>query len=130
MRISAFAGRLSASALVLYAAVAFAAQPYPTKPMRLVIPFAPGGIFDYVARLVSPKLTESLGQTVVVDNRTGAGGMIAMSVVNEAAPDGYTILLADPSFVVNPSLHKKTPYAVSAFTPVTVLTTAPLVLTV
>jgi tripartite-type tricarboxylate transporter receptor subunit TctC len=98
--------------------------------MRLVIPFAPGGIFDYVARIASPKLTETLGQTVVVDNRSGGGGMIAMSTVAKSAPDGYTLLLADPSFVINPSLQAKAPYELDEFTPVTVFTTAALVLSV
>src|SRR5687767_2621610 len=106
------------------------AQSYPVRPMRLVIPFAPGGIFDYVARIVSPKLTETLGQTVVVDNRSGGGGMIAMATVAKSAPDGYTLLLADPSFVINPSLQTKAPYQLDEFTPVSVFTTASLVLAV
>jgi tripartite-type tricarboxylate transporter receptor subunit TctC len=109
---------------------AASAQDYPNRPVRLMIPFAPGGIFDFIARLVSPRLTESLGQAVVVDNRSGGGGMIAMATVSKATPDGYTILFADPSFVINPSLQDKAPYDVKDFTPVTVLTTAALVLSV
>ena len=129
-RITRLAG-LCAAALALAAAPAPAgAQTYPVRPVRLVIPFAPGGIFDYIARLTSPRLTDSLGQTIVVDNRPGGGGMIAMTTVSKAANDGYTVLLADPSFVINPTLHSKAPYSVSDFTPVTVVTTAALVLAV
>lgn len=109
---------------------AASAQTYPTRPIRLVVPFAPGGIFDYIARMVSPKLTETLGQTVVVDNRSGGGGMIAMSTVAKSAPDGYTLLLADPSFVINPSLQTKAPYQLDEFEPVSVFTTAALVLAI
>lgn len=119
----------AAIACSVFCGAAFA-QTYPTRPVRLVIPFAPGGIFDYVARIVSPKLMESLGQTVVVDNRSGGGGMIAMATVSKATPDGYTLLLADPSFVINPSLQTKAPYELNEFVPVTVLTTAALVLSV
>ena len=106
------------------------AQSYPTKPIRLVIPFAPGGIFDYIARLVSPILTETFGHPVVVDNRPGGGGMIAMSTASKAAPDGYTVLLADPSFVINPTLHPKPTYSINDFTPLSVVTTASLVVAV
>jgi len=105
-------------------------QTYPARPVRLLIPFAPGGIFDFVGRVVSPKLSESLGQTVVVDNRPGGGGMIAMSTAAKATPDGYTVLLADPSLVINLSLQPNPPYALKELSPVSVLTTASLVLAV
>jgi len=122
--------RLAAALVLALSSSALGAQTYPTRPIRLVIPFSPGGIFDYIARLASPKLGESMGQTVVVDNRPGGGGMIAMATVSKAAADGYTVLLADPSFVINPVLHAKAQYAVSDFAPVSVVTTAALVLTV
>jgi len=109
---------------------AASAQTYPARPIRLVVPFAPGGIFDYIARMVTPRLTESLGQTVVVDNRSGGGGMVAMSTVAKSTPDGYTLLLADPSFVINPSLQAKAPYQLDEFEPVSVFTTASLVLAI
>src|SRR5688572_2881983 len=99
-RITRFAG-LCTAVLALAAATTAHAQSYPVRPVRLVIPFAPGGIFDYIARLTSPRLTDTLGQTIVVDNRPGGGGMIAMTTVSKAAADGYTVLLADPSFVIN-----------------------------
>jgi tripartite-type tricarboxylate transporter receptor subunit TctC len=106
------------------------AQEYPARPVRLVVPFAPGGIFDFVARLVSPRLSESMGQTVVVDNRPGGGGMIAIATASRATADGYTVLLADPSIVINPSLQAKVPYDLKELDAVTVFTTASLVLTV
>lgn len=86
------------------------AQQYPTKPIRFVVPFAPGGPTDVVARLIVLKLTETWGQQIVVDNRGGAGGNIGMGLAARANPDGYTILLVSSSFVVNPSLYSKIPY--------------------
>lgn len=117
-------------AVLCATAIPVHAQAYPNRPIRLIIPFAPGGIFDYIARLVSPRLSESLGQSVVVDNRPGGGGMIAMATAGKATPDGYTVLLADPSVVINPSLQAKVPFDIKDLTAVTVFTTASLVLAV
>lgn len=121
----------------LCAAGAFAAMPqasiaqsYPVRPVRLIIPFSPGGIYDYIGRLVSPKLSEQLGQTIVVDNRAGGGGVIAMQLTKQAAPDGYTIVLADPSLVINTHVHKVAPYKLSDLAPVTILTSSPLVVAI
>src|SRR3954470_5758154 len=75
------------------------AQTYFTKPIRIVVPYAPGGVIDATARLVAEKLTQSLGQCVVVDNRTGAAGMIGADIVAKAPADGYTILVASPGEV-------------------------------
>ena len=86
------------------------AQSYPTRTVRIVVPYAPGGPVDIVARITALKLTESLGQQFVVDNRTGAGGNIALELVARSAPDGYTLLMgSNGTNAINPSLYKKMP---------------------
>ncbi|HET7598515.1 MAG TPA: tripartite tricarboxylate transporter substrate-binding protein, partial [Burkholderiales bacterium] len=87
-----------------------AAEHYPSRPVRLIVPFAPGGPTDTIARLIAQHLTESFRQQVVVDNRAGAGGNIGMGLAAHSPPDGHTVLLVSSSFVVNPSLYKKIPY--------------------
>ena len=89
---------------------AASAQTYPNKPIRLVIPFAPGGTFDLVGRVISPRLSERLGQQVVVDNRPGGGTVLATEIVAKANPDGYTLLLGSNVLAINPSLRKDLPY--------------------
>ena len=89
-----------------------AAAEYPTKPVRLVVPYAAAGSTDTLARILAVSLSERLGQQVVVDNRTGAGTIIGTEIVAQAAPDGYTLLMATPPLVVNPALHGKVPYDV------------------
>jgi tripartite-type tricarboxylate transporter receptor subunit TctC len=108
------------------------AQDYPTKPIRLVVPFAAGGATDVLARLVGERLTASLGQQVVVDNRPGAGGNIGSDLVARAEPDGYTILMgAVGTHAINPSLYPKMPYdPVKDFAPVTLVASVPNVLVV
>jgi tripartite-type tricarboxylate transporter receptor subunit TctC len=108
------------------------AQTYPAKPIRLVSPYAPGGGTDILARLIGQKLTESLGQPVVVENRPGGGGVIGTEVVAKSAPDGYTIMLASPSpIVVAPHLHKKLGYdPLKDLAPVTLITVVPAVMAV
>ncbi|MDM0021035.1 Bug family tripartite tricarboxylate transporter substrate binding protein [Variovorax saccharolyticus] len=109
------------------------AQPgdYPSKPIRLVIGFAPGGAADYVARAMSDALGKSLGQPVVVDNKPGNGSSIAAELVAKAPPDGYTLLIASPSSIsVNPALNPKLAYSARDLKAVTKMTTSPLVLAV
>src|SRR5262245_35663922 len=86
------------------------AQPYPSRPLRIIVPFPPAGGTDIVARLLAQKLTESFGQTVVVDNRPGAGANIGIGLAAKAAPDGYTVLIVSSAFTVNPTLYAKIPY--------------------
>ena len=86
------------------------AQQYPTKPVRIVVPFAAGGTFDQVGRVVARKLTEAWGQSVVVDNRPGGATILATELVVNASPDGYTLYLSPNSLAANPALHKKLPY--------------------
>jgi tripartite-type tricarboxylate transporter receptor subunit TctC len=116
-------------ACMLTAAVAFA-QSYPAKPIRIIIGFPPGGGIDIVARLLSPKLSESLGQQVVVDNRAGANGIIACELVAKAAPDGYTIFLGTTgNLSVNPSLYSSLPFNMERdFTPLTQTSSLPFLL--
>ena len=110
---------------------ASAQQDYPSRPIRLLVPAAPGGTTDILARLVGAKLSESLKQQVIVDNRASASGVIAGEMVANAAPDGYTLLLAYHQHTVNGVLNQKLPYhPVSSFTPITQLTAAGLMLVV
>ena len=107
------------------------AQQYPNRPVRVVVPFPPGGGTDVVARLVIHKLAEAMGANFLVDNRGGAGGMIGTEVVARAAPDGYTLGIVSGSHAINPSLYKKIPFdAVRDFEPVTMLVSGPGVLVV
>ena len=114
---------------------AHAAEPpaaYPSKPVRLVVPFTPGGSTDILARAVGQKLSESWGQPVVVDNRPGAGGIIGMETVAKAAPDGYTLVMGHiGTLAANPALYKTLPYdPVKDFAPVTLIARVPNVLVV
>jgi tripartite-type tricarboxylate transporter receptor subunit TctC len=122
-----------ALSLATLAAVGFAnAQAFPQKPVRLVVPFPPGGPIDTVSRAIAQKLTEAWGQTVVVDNRPGAGGNIGADLVAKAAPDGYTVVMgALSTHAVNPSLYPKMPYdAAKDFAPISLVAVTPNVLVV
>jgi tripartite-type tricarboxylate transporter receptor subunit TctC len=107
-------------------------QTYPTRPIHIVVPSSPGaGVTDIMARLVGQHLSARIGQQIVVDNRPGASGIIGSEVVSRAAPDGYTLLIANVSLVVNPFLYPKMPYdPLKDFIPVTNLNSAPLLLVV
>jgi len=108
-----------------------AQQPYPSKPMRLVVPSAPGGGTDITARVMAPRLSEFLGQQVVVENRAGAGTMIGGEVVARAAPDGYTLLMGISTLAINPAMYKKVPYdALKDFAPITQTVSLPNILVV
>ena len=107
------------------------AAPYPTRPIRLVIGFAPAGAADYVARTMSDAFGKALGQSVVVDNKPGNGSSIAADLVAKSPADGYTLLIASPSSIsVNPALNPKLSYTARDLTAVTKMTTSPLVLAV
>ena len=98
------------------------AQPYPERPVRLVVPAAPGGAIDVVGRIVGQKLSEVLGQNVVIDNRAGANNIIGTELVARAAPSGYTLLITAGAHTINPAVYKKLPYdALNDFTPVTLI---------
>ena len=119
-------------ALALGAVADALAQSYPTRPIRFIVPFAPGGSTDTLARTLGTKLTEALGQQVVVDNRAGGNGNIGTDVVAHAVPDGYTILLGYiANLAIGPSLYAKLPYdPVKDFAPITLLAVAPNILVV
>ncbi len=108
------------------------AQAFPTKPVKLVVPFPPGGPLDVIGRLIAQRLTEAWGQSVVVDNRPGAGGNIGADVVAKSAPDGYTVVMgALSTHAVNPHLFSKLPYdPVKDFAPITLVAITPNVLVV
>jgi len=107
------------------------AQSFPNKQIRLVVPYAAGGGADTTARLLAPKLQEALGETVVVDNRPGAGGIIGDDVVAKAAPDGHTLLIGAFAHAVNPSLQPKMPFKTpDDFAPVSLLVTVPELLVI
>ena len=121
---------LKAFALLLALASPAAAQDYPTKPIRLIIPFAPGGSVDIVARLIAAKLSEQLGHQVTPDNRAGAGGVIGAELAAKAAPDGYTLVLISLAHTMNPHLYKVPYDTLHAFSLVAMLGNGPSVLTV
>lgn len=101
-------------------------QNYPDKPVRMIVPYAPGGSSDILARLLGQRLGESMGQTFVVDNRAGAGSMIGTALTARAPADGYTIILSDMPHTINPAVYSKVPYdPVNDFTPVTLVARAP-----
>ena len=113
------------AALAAVATVQAQTQPYPTRPIRLVVSFAAGGGVDLVARLIGQKLSEAWSQQVVIDNRPGAGGNVSAELVAKSLPDGYTIYLSSASVVVNASLYKTLPYdPLKDFAPVTLLVNA------
>lgn len=131
-RSSGFKIAIGVAGLLALAPLLAAAQAYPVKPVRILIPFPPGGPSDYAARVVGIKLAEFLGQPVVADNRPGAGGLVATELGARAAPDGYTLLIANTgTFAVLPHLHAKIPYdAVRDFTPIVNLIAGPAFLLV
>lgn len=122
---------LLACSLAVLGSNAFGQQTYPTKPIRLIVPFPPGGPTDVLARAVAVPLSNRLGHAVVVDNKPGASGMLGAQTVAKAVPDGYTLLVNASIHVINPSLYPKQPYdALADFSGIGNLADVPLVLTV
>jgi tripartite-type tricarboxylate transporter receptor subunit TctC len=120
---------LAGSAAALLLASRVRAQTYPTRPVRVIVPFAPGGPADIVARLLTQKLGDHLGRQFYVENVAGAGGNLGMRAAARAAPDGYTLVLVSSSYMVNPSLYPHVPYdPAKDFVPVTLPAYAPNVL--
>lgn len=118
-------GLISIAALAV-ATLPTLAQSYPSKPIRMVIPFAAGGNTDIIGRIFAPKMAEILGQQIIIDNRGGAGGTIGTEAVKRSAPDGYTILMASAGHTINPAMIKKLPYdSVKDFVPMGIVADVP-----
>ncbi len=116
---------------ILLSSTALQAADYPTRPIRMVVAYAPGGTTDFTARVVAPKLTELLGQTVVVDNRPGAGSILGTDLVAKGTPDGYTIMMADTTYGIIPAIYAKLPFDVQKdFTTISQIMTVPNALVV
>ena len=122
--------RATAGALLLLAAPLSMAQAWPARPIRLVVPFPPGGLIDNMARLVGSRLSQELGQPVVIDNKPGAGGNVGAAEAARAPADGYTLLMASPALTISPAIYKNLPYQPSQLAPVALLGRVPNVLLV
>jgi tripartite-type tricarboxylate transporter receptor subunit TctC len=122
---STLRGLAVCAAFLVAALTTTAATAYPDRTVKIIVPFAAGGPTDVVARLIAQQLSNRLGQQFYVENRPGAGGNIGMADVAHAAADGYTILMASSSYVVNPSLYKNCPYDANEFVPVTLAAVTP-----
>ena len=130
MKRRAFITLLGGAAIILPAA-GEAAEVFPTRPIRLIVPYPAGGGTDIVGRVLGQKLHESMHQPVVIDNRGGAGGTIGTAVVAKSAPDGYTLLLLPTSHVINPSIYAKLPYDTERdFAPITMVASAAILMAV
>jgi tripartite-type tricarboxylate transporter receptor subunit TctC len=122
-----FAGAVLA--VFVQAALAQGEKPYPTRPIRLIVPFPPGGGTDLTARLVGQRIAERLGQPVIIDNRPGAGTMVGTELTQKSAPDGYTLMIASASHAINPTLYRKVNYdPIRDFAPVTLAISFPFVI--
>jgi tripartite-type tricarboxylate transporter receptor subunit TctC len=121
--------KAGAGALVLSPALSLA-QSWPSRPIRLVVPFPPGGLIDNMARLINTRLAQELGQSIVIDNKPGAGGNLGAAEVARSAPDGYTLLMASPPLTISPALYPSLPYKPEQITPMGLIGRVPNVLIV
>src|SRR5690349_23687373 len=120
----------AAGLLLALAAPALAQSDYPNRPVRLIIPFPPGGSNDVVGRMIGTSLSEKLGKQVVIDNRAGAGGVVGTEIASKTPPDGYTLLVISLAHAVNPWLYKLPYDPIKGFTPIAMLGSGPVVLVV
>jgi len=119
-------GALAAATTLITGTLTASAQDYPNKPVRMVIPFAPGGNTDIIGRIFTPKMGELLGQQIIVDNRGGAGGTIGTAYAARQAPDGYTLIMVSAGHTINPAMIKKLPYdSIKDFEPLGVIADVP-----
>ncbi len=117
-------------AALLFAPGFASAQSFPAKPIKLIVPFPPGGLIDTMARLVSPRLAQELGQAIVIENKPGAGGNLGAAEVARSTPDGYTLLMASPPLTISPALYAVMPYKPEQIIPVGLIGRVPNVLLV
>lgn len=131
-RLALIASQVTGCVLVVFASpAAISAESWPSRPLRLVVPYVAGGATDLVSRIVAERLTAALGQQVVVDNRPGATGTIAFDIVAKSSPDGYTLITATDSITVLPSVFSKLTFDPrTSFVPVALMSTQPLVVAV
>ena len=128
---SAVYGSAAVALLLAVLPGAGAAQTYPNKPIRFIVPYGPGGPGDAIGRMLGKKLTEGLGHPVVIDNRSGATTIIGTEIAARSPPDGYTLLLISTTHAVNPGLFQKLPYdPIKDFAPVTLIVSTPFMLSV
>ena len=119
-------GPVLAALLAALASTAVCAQTYPVKPVRMIIPFAPGGNTDIIGRVFAPKFSEALGQQVIIDNRGGAGSTIGTELAAKSPPDGYVLLMVSAAHTINPAMAKKLPYdSIRDFVPISVIADVP-----
>ena len=131
MNLRRFVGGLLAACMLVVPVACVAQDSYPAKPVRLIVPYPPGGVGDAVARMIAPGWSAALKQPIVIDNRGGAGSNIGLDAVAKSAPDGYTIGLFDTALVVNPALYPSMPYdAPRDLAPISLIARGPLVLVV
>src|SRR5918996_5672183 len=125
-----FIAALAAASLATWASSA-SAQTYPTKPIRIIVPYAPGGSTDVLFRIFAPRLTEVLGQQALIDNRPGAASTIGLDIVAKSPPDGYTVGVANIAYGANPSIYKKMPFdSEKDLAPVGLVSIVPMVLSI
>src|SRR5438034_5430348 len=118
------------AAVLLFASGPASPQPYPVKPVKLIVPFAPGGGNDVIGRFIAQKLTTTLGQQVVVENRAGAGGLVGVEAGIRAAPDGYTLTFLPSSYTAYPSIYKLRFDPIGDLAPITQISEGPLLVVV
>ena len=125
-RLPRYACAALAACAAAAASVGASAQAWPVKPVRMIVPFPPGGNTDIIARIVAPRMSEALGQQLIIDNRGGAGSTIGTELAARAAPDGYTLLMVSAAHVINPAMVKKLPYdSLKDFTAISVVADVP-----
>lgn len=129
--VSARATTVALLIAALFASAGVQAAAYPERPIRLIVPFAPGGGLEITARSIGQKLTEKRGQSIVIDNRPGAATIVGSEIAAKAIPDGYTLLMITTTFAINPSLYGKLPYDPARdFAPVTQINSVPNILVI